>query len=228
MNRLSCWVLGLGLNLLLTAVAGADEERKRPEPSSPPFPLLARQPPLLTPGMLEKLKLTDDQKEKVNKLLKDFETKHKETETKFREATAKAGQDPEAARKLGELARSFQELAPKQHAEAESKLKELLTKEQQKKYEELKRELILFPGPHPLYFPPVSFRPFPGHILPVPLQETLSLSPEQKAKIAKLQKEAEEKVIEVLDEEQKKKLDEIKKRLEPPAPPPLPERPRRE
>ena len=54
----------------------------------------------------------------------------------------------------------------------------------------------------------------PGQLLPTELQEKLSLTAEQKEKIAKLQQEAETKLKEVLTDEQKKKLEEIKKEAE--------------
>lgn len=51
----------------------------------------------------------------------------------------------------------------------------------------------------------------PGDILPAELQGRLRLTDEQKEKLAKLQKETEAKLMELLTDEQKKQLEEIKK-----------------
>jgi hypothetical protein len=57
-----------------------------------------------------------------------------------------------------------------------------------------------------------------------PPLEMLGLTPEQKEEMAKLQRDAEAKVKDILTDAQKKRLDEMKKRSQPPVPPPLPER----
>jgi C-terminal processing protease CtpA/Prc len=51
----------------------------------------------------------------------------------------------------------------------------------------------------------------PGDLLPAAFQDQLKLTAEQKDKLAKLQKETEAKLMELLTEEQKKQLEELKK-----------------
>jgi Spy/CpxP family protein refolding chaperone len=243
MNRLRGAVLGLGLGLVLAGLTWAEEKPKRP-PDNPPVPLdpipfLQAQLPLLTPAMREKLKLTDEQKEKVEKIVKEFTSAQKKGAEKLHEAMEKARQDknPEGFRKVGELVRETIEAAQKRRTQAEGKLKEVLTEEQKKTYEQLKKELPPFPGGQPPF--PGGTPPFfpgmmqvPGQILPPHLQQLLKLTPEQKEKLAKLQKEAEGKVMELLTDEQKKQLEEMKKRLGPggfpPPPPPAREVPPKE
>src|SRR5262245_58208408 len=79
------WVLGLGLGLLLTAVTWADEP-KRANPPMPPDPAAMRvlAMPLLPQAAREKLKLTDEQKEKVDKIVEEYEEKRKEGLSKLK------------------------------------------------------------------------------------------------------------------------------------------------
>jgi hypothetical protein len=56
--------------------------------------------------------------------------------------------------------------------------------------------------------------PFPGQIIPPFLQTQLKLTPEQREKIDKIQKETEGKVMEVLTDEQRKQLEAFKKGFE--------------
>ncbi len=237
MTRLPCCVLVLALGLLLTAGAGAQEPPKAPLPPTPPpelNPFSGGQRPLLPKGLADKLDLTEEQKTKIEKVEKEYADKQKEAFGKLREATEKG--DGEAIRKAGEQLRDVTLGTGKPHQEAEAKLKEILTKEQQKKYDELKKDYqVPGPGPFPGGFPPpggppgafpppMNFRPFPGQVVPPHIQEMLKLTPEQKEKLEKIQKEAEGKVMDVLTDEQKKQVEEMKKRFEdlrkrPPAPP---------
>lgn len=233
MNGLRYSVLGLGLSLLLTSVSWA-EKPKPPEPPVPPLPIPLPpevQRPLLSPLMLERLKLTEEQKEKVEKLLKDHEAAQKQATAKLRDVMEKAQKekDPEAVGKFPMLFREFLESTVKRRGEAEKKLRELLTAEQKKTYEELKSQPP-FVGPVPPHLLPGMFQPFPGQILAGHFQQMLKLTPEQKEKIDKVQKEAEAKIKEVLTEEQKKQLEDLRKRVGPlpPPPPPPGELPRKE
>jgi Spy/CpxP family protein refolding chaperone len=240
MTRLPCFVLVLALGLLLTAGAGAQEPPKAPLPPIPPGvnPLPGGpQRPLLPKALAEKLDLTEEQKAKIEKVEKEYADKQKEAFDKVRELMKKG--DPEAMRKVEGQLRDLMMGTGKPHQEAEAKLKEVLTKEQQKKYDELKKDYQVpgpgaFPGGFPppgglgppggAFPPPMNFRPFPGQVVPPHIQEMLKLTPEQKEKLEKIQKEAEGKVMDVLTDEQKKQVEEMKKRFEdlrkrPPAPP---------
>jgi hypothetical protein len=54
--------------------------------------------------------------------------------------------------------------------------------------------------------------PRPGEILPTMVQQRLRLSPEQKAQLASIQKEVDEKLEKILNEDQKKQLQEMRQR----------------
>jgi len=214
------------LSLLVVTVVWAADDPKPTRPSGPKdgfFP--GMQAPLLTPKMQEKLKFSDEQKEKVEALLKDFHAKQKEAMTKFQETMEKARKEgnPSNPGKMAQLGQEFFASSRKLHTEAEGKLKGLLTEDQKKTYEELKKQLPPGPGAFPPFVggqPPFTgpgpgmMRPFPGHILPPFVEVSLKLSNEQKEKIAKIQKEAEEKVMEVLNDEQKKQVETMKKAFE--------------
>jgi len=223
MNRLLFGVSGLVLSLLVVTVVLAAEDQKPPKTTGPgDTPSFGMQMPLLTPKMLEKLNLSDEQKEKVDALVKKYGEKQKESMKKLHDTMEKFRKDmnPGDRAKMAQSMQEFMASSGKQHTEAEGKLKALLTEEQKKKYEELKKELPTFPttfppfgGPNPT-FPPGMMRPFPGQIIPPFVEGMLKLSKEQKEKIAKVQKEAEDKVMEILNEEQKKQVETMKKAFE--------------
>jgi Spy/CpxP family protein refolding chaperone len=233
MNRLSCWLFVLVFALVVESARAQEKPRPPDRPPDAGFPGLGVRP-LLPPALIEKLELNSKQKEQVEKLQKELFEKQKEAGTKLREAYEKAqkGGDPEAIRKVREQAQELFQGVAKHYREAEDKLKEILTEEQRKKYEQFRKEAPFgFPGGAPGAFPGGGFpggfpgggfRMIPGYVLPPPVQEMLKLTPEQKEKISKLQKEAEDKMMEVLTDEQKKQLEEMKKRAgggpRPPSP----------
>jgi len=236
-NRLWFGVSGLVLSLLVVTVVWAADDPKPTKPFGPKdafFP--GMQAPLLTAKMKEKLKLSDEQKEKVEALLKEFHEKQKEAMTKYQESLEKMRKDanPSNATKMGKLFQEFIASARKHHAAEEGKLKDLLTEDQKKTYVELKKELS--PGPNPPFtgpqppFPgpgpgPMMMMRFPGHIIPPFMEGSLKLSKEQKEKIAKVQKEAEEKVMEILNDEQKKQVETMKKAFDKAFPAPKESKP---
>jgi len=231
MNRLWFGVSGLVLSLLVVTVVSSAEDPKPPKTFPPKEGVFTIQPQLLTPKMQEKLKLSDEQKEKVDTLVKEFGEKQKESMTKFHDTIEKMRKDmnPSDVGKMGQLGQEFFASSRKQHAETEGKLKALLTEEQKKKYEELKKELPTIPSTFPPFGGPQppfqgAGRMFPGHIVPPFMEGMLKLTKEQKDKIAKVQKEAEEKVMEVLNEDQKKEVEKIKKGFEKSFPTPFPPR----
>lgn len=104
--------------------------------------------PLLPAGAEEKLKLTAEQKTKLAALQKEFDDKSKAAQAKLRQGNDKVresvekaiqNQDPEAALKivqmLGEPMREMRRL----RGEYEAKAAELLTADQKKQFEELKK-----------------------------------------------------------------------------------------
>ena len=209
MNRVRFTVAALGLALLCmgTALRADDKKPKRPGAASQrqgqdrqrPGPGAAfGRAPLLTKEEEEKLKLTDDQKPKVEKIVSAFNKKQSQAPDKLREAMQKTRDS------------------------AEAKLKEVLTDGQKKTFDDLKKDRPARGGfggrgPGGQGFPGGrggrggfggGFAP--GQILPSAVQERLELSKEQKAQLDKLQKEVDEKLQKILNDEQKKKLDDVK------------------
>jgi Spy/CpxP family protein refolding chaperone len=197
----------LGLAVIFGAVPASAQDKAKPDRAKLKD-RIAELKNLLPPDAVEKLKLTDEQKEKLAKLQQEFEEKSKETLGKIRATLQKAIQDKdgEAIRKAGEEIRAG---AEKLRGEFMEKVAGLLTEEQKKKLEEIKKEAPARPGFRPGQ-PGEPRRPGPGLLLPPPVQEQLQLSDEQKEKLARLQKEVDSKLGEILTEEQKKKLEEIR------------------
>jgi hypothetical protein len=130
--------------------------------------------------------------------MKDFGEKHEAGHKKLQEAIEQARQNQDRE-KIRELVQAHEKEAAKSHEELLSKVQALLTDEQKKKFAEVQRRR---PEGGPLGI---------GQILPPPFQERLGLTPEQREKIARLQKETEAKLKEILNDEQNKKLDDLKK-----------------
>jgi hypothetical protein len=84
------------------------------------------------------------------------------------------------------------------------KVQGVLTDEQKRKFVEVQGRRSAGPMPGP------------GQLIPPPIQDGLGLTPEQKEKLARLQKETEEKVRAILTDEQNRKFDELKKGSAPP------------
>jgi Spy/CpxP family protein refolding chaperone len=208
-----------------------EELKQRQARGAPPLayyhPFGVGHQPLLPPPMQQKLDLNAEQKKGIEKIRKDLEDGQRQEAAKVHESLEKARQskDPEAYRKIGEQFQQLWHNAEKQRAAAEGKIEALLTSEQKKKYEEMKKE---WPGTAPPSYPglgspppaPAAVRPFPGQVLPLPVQQMLHLTPEQKEKLARVQKDTEAKVREVLTDAQKKQLDEMRPMRSPmPLPP---------
>jgi Spy/CpxP family protein refolding chaperone len=118
--------------------------------------------------------------------------------TKFRELMEQARQNMDAAarEKLRELTQARTAL----QKEYQGKVTALLTEEQKKVYEDsLRFRTDVFRGPGTT-----------GQFLPPAVQERLNLTPEQREQINKLQKELEEKIMNILTEEQKKQLEQLR------------------
>jgi Spy/CpxP family protein refolding chaperone len=229
MNRSWCCLAAL---VFVPAVASAQAQDKAPQPYRPFSPpgsgAFGAVRPLLLPGMAERLGLSAKQKEEIEKLQKGISDKQKEMAEKMRAAFEKGRKDgdKDAAAKAQEQVKEMLKAMQKEHEEAEAKLKDILTEEQYKKYEQIKKQApFALPGGRPggSFIPMPGFRMFPGLIVPPPVQEMLRLTPEQREKIQRIQKEAEEKILEVLTEEQRKKIEESRRNLPgalPAQPPP--------
>jgi outer membrane protein assembly factor BamB len=108
--------------------------------------------PLLTPAMTERLKLTDKQKEQVEKLQKEFAAKQLELFTKFGAVMQKAqnDKDPEAMTKAGESMRQAFGTILKMRSDYLGKVRDLLDNGQKKSLAQLqKEEAAAAPGGFP-------------------------------------------------------------------------------
>src|SRR5688500_17745064 len=96
MSKSRVWLLAVGLGVVLAGSVSAQERRQRPQRPQRP----GQQPPggfgqrfagpLLSADDMEKLKLTSDQKGKVEKIVADYDEKAKAVADKMREAMQKA------------------------------------------------------------------------------------------------------------------------------------------
>ncbi len=84
--------------------------------------------------------------------------------------------------------------------EIDGRLDKLLTAEQKKQFKE----------PRPLFGPGAGPPPQAGQIMSASLQDTLKLSAEQRKRVQELQKRADETLAQVLTDEQKKQLKEVR------------------
>jgi Spy/CpxP family protein refolding chaperone len=222
MTRLRYLALGIGLAVLLAAGSTGADDKKDDKKADPPRRggfverLTNVGGPLVPTDTLDKLKLTADQKEKVEKLQKEFADKEKEAVGKAREAMQKAVQDRDrdAIRKAAEQVGAALRDGRKLRDDYEGKVKAVLTDDQKKTYEAALKERPRggiaggFPGGAGGFGRAAQG---PKELSSPDVQQKLNLTAEQKEKLEKLKKEFEEKSLGVLTDEQKKKFEEIKK-----------------
>jgi LTXXQ motif family protein len=150
--------------------------------------------------IVEQLELDAEQQEKFEKLMKT-------TGEKEQQLAEKLGADGEQAKqnedreKIQQLVKAHEQEMAKLYEDLYKSIAALLTDEQRKKFTEL------LSGRRPEGFSGPGVR----QMLPPPLQEHLGLTPEQREKVAQLQKETEAKLKGILNDEQNRKLDELKK-----------------
>src|SRR5262249_19013117 len=129
MNTLKYPLSGPVVLLVLGLMAQAQErEQRRPEG-----------PTLLPPGILARLDLTADQKEKIAKLEKEFQEKIAPARKKLEEGIEQARQNQDR-RKAQEAEEAFRKEAAPLHAAFGEKVGQLLTDEQRRRVEELSRQ----------------------------------------------------------------------------------------
>jgi len=197
-------VLGLALVFAMLADARPDDEKKgkRKGGERPGFQVSQLAGPLVSSELADKLKLSDDQKDKVAKLQKEFEEMTKPVADKLKELREKA---KDKGREAFQELRTQTEALRKTRGEFEDKVKVVLNDDQKKTFEdESKRQAAAAPGGRP------GGGGQPGNLFSAQVQEKLGLNAEQKEKLDKIKKELDTKSLEVLTDEQKKKLEEIK------------------
>ena len=133
----------LGLALLLGAAARSQDERPT-RPQRPPrgggpggFFGFLNQGPLLSKDDQAKLKLSDEQKEKVAAIVKDYDKKTKADRDKIQEALRKAREDGDRDAFRG-VAEKMRDLV-KVRTDAAAKIKDVLNDDQKKTFDEIQR-----------------------------------------------------------------------------------------
>lgn len=207
MSIFRCVALGSGLALVAVLFAGgqAEGQVRRQNQQIQIIPGRGADGPLVSKEAQEKLNLTAEQKEKIEKIEKEFADKNKDSQEKIREAAQKARQDQDRT-----ALQKVMETVQKQRGEFEDKVKAVLNDEQKKKFEEAKAT-----GRRPGVIQPGQVRPIgragDQSLQSRDVQEKLNLTAEQKTKLEQLQKELEAKSLQVLTEQQKKQFEELKK-----------------
>lgn len=210
MTKLLWGFLGLAL---IAAPSRGDEKKtdeKKAEEKKPATPQpgtrqrsgavqFGRTQPLLSEKDMEELKLSAAQKEKVGKIVKDYEAKAKEA-VEQRRNLFQGGQFDR------EKLRAAQEASTTARTAAEDKIKTELNDEQKKKFDEQKQNRARNAFNRGAFGRLGS--PFkPGQVLPGASKERLELNEEQKKKIEELEKEVKGKLEKILNADQLKKLE---------------------
>ena len=164
-------------------------ELSRRELGGPPFDL---------PRILGQLDLNADQKEKVEKFMKELGEKHGLARKNLDDAIEQAKQNQDA-QKVRALLQAHEKEMGKLHEDLLGKVQSVLTEVQKNRFAELQRRR------------PDGFPPGFGQVLPPPLQERLRLTPEQREKVGKLQQDTEAKLREILNDDQNREWDDLKK-----------------
>jgi hypothetical protein len=152
MLRTRTWVLGLGVALLVAAVAAAgpdDKAKPKAKGQGGLGAVIDRLSSLLPPDSEEKLKLTDEQKKKIDTIQSDFADKSKDSLAAAKDAFTSNRQAIQKARKDKDKAALKQAMTPvrekvgdylKVRAEYEGKVRDVLNDDQKQTLDELRTE----------------------------------------------------------------------------------------
>jgi Spy/CpxP family protein refolding chaperone len=202
MKPMHMWLALAGLALLAVGAGQAEDKAKKPAPVRRPGVVIGnRANQVLPPRIANQLDLTAEQKDKIDKLGAEFAEKSAQVRQKIQAEYAKAraqGQRPDL-----QTIRGLNQEVAKMRSDFQAKALKVLTKEQKKKYEEVRKT--------PFRRPILGRNTGPGAVFTPAVQRQLNLTKEQKEKLAKLKKEMEKKAMEVLTKEQQKKFEELKK-----------------
>lgn len=157
---------------------------------------------------VQKLKFSDDQKDKYAKIESEFKDKVKAAQDKYRNAVATLNDRA----KVKELTEEMRTTTTKAREDQLAKVESILDADQKKLFAQIKAQ----PAPgaggagggvRPLPIGGAGINP----VLPPATQNRLQLTDEQKKQIDAIQKDVEEKIMKVLTEDQKKTLEQLKK-----------------
>jgi Spy/CpxP family protein refolding chaperone len=208
-------LLSLGTAVAVLAFAfspaGVAQDEKRPQKGQ--FQGFGRGGGLLSTDAVAKLNLTAEQKEKYTKIEDEFKDKQKAAGEKAREAFQSKDRD-----KIQEALQAMRADSEKLRTDYLAKVEGLLTADQKKTFDEVKKEQPRGGFGRPGQGGGFGGGRVGGQVIPPAAQESLKLSEEQKRKVEALQKELEGKILGVLTEEQKKQYEELKKGAAPRRP----------
>jgi Spy/CpxP family protein refolding chaperone len=208
--------LFLGVNMtalrllaLATLVASATPAFAQRVPVQPQPKVIGGRPgtdALLPADGVQKLKFTDEQKDKYTKIETEYKDKMKAAQDKYRNDVTTAN-DRTKAKEFAEEMRTSQTKAREAQL---AKVETILDADQKKLFAQIKQQPVQ---------PGVGVRPLPiqggaggiNPLLPPGIQNRLQLTDEQKKQVDAIQKEVEEKILKVLTDEQKKTLEQMKK-----------------
>jgi Spy/CpxP family protein refolding chaperone len=141
MKLLRCSLLGLGLLAFVALGSAADNAKAKAKKKEFGEEYKA---PLIQPDILDKIKFTPEQKEKVTALLKEFDKKNEEALASGKEVDLKAKEDAKKAKADGDKAAAAKATAEikkarlgldKLRKDYEAKFLDLLTEAQKKAYD---------------------------------------------------------------------------------------------
>ncbi len=235
MVRTRVLIAGLAVALVSLSLVRADEE---PKPAQQPprtggfqrpggggGGLASLNQPLVSTELAEKLALTKDQKVKIAKLTKEYESKNKAEIAKATEMLEKLREN----RGDGSGLREVMEVVSKvrqERQDALAKVKDVLTDDQKKIFDEANPVRRPFgggfggpgggggfggPGGGGFGRTGRTATGTPGVILPKTAQDSLKLTEEQKRKIEQMQKDIDAQLDKVLTVEQRRQLEEMKR-----------------
>jgi Spy/CpxP family protein refolding chaperone len=216
-----CWSL-LSLALVGVPAASADDkkdDKKRDRPNIQSLLQFGRGgSQLLSEKEMEGLKLSAEQKEKVAKIVKDYEKE----QSSAMELGLKLAQDlqgggaPDVAKILESVTKMREAMTGrnKTRSAAEDKIRAVLNDEQKKQFDDIAKNRPARPGIGNLPNIPglggmrTTRGAFtPGQVLPGTLKDRLELTDEQKKKVEELEKKVKDELNKILTDDQKKKLE---------------------
>jgi Spy/CpxP family protein refolding chaperone len=198
-------LVGAAIVLASSAPAWAQRVEIQPRQVQPKIALGRGEVSLLTAEAIEKLKLSNEQKEKYTKIEGDYRDQVKVVQDKFRLDIQ--GLD---RTKIREASEKQQVDSKKIRDDQLGKVEALLNAEQKTVFAQVKQDQPR-PGAGGGGVRPQPIGGGIGQVLPAGVQQRLQLTDEQKKQIEAIQKEVETKIMKVLTDEQKKQLEQMKK-----------------
>jgi Spy/CpxP family protein refolding chaperone len=198
--KMFSFAFAAALLMLGTSSVFAQRVQVQPGVAQPIFG--ARDLPLLNADGLEKLKLSAEQKTKYAKIEADYKDKNKALQAQRQTDLQNLGGDRTKAKEVFE---KFQADTKKAREDALAKVEPLLTAEQKTVFAQVRQQ------PGIIGRPPIGAVGGISQVLPPGVQQRLQLTDEQKKQVDAIQKEVEAKIMKVLNEEQRKQLEQMKK-----------------